>query len=228
MVRVEILKKMDRIQGGTVVRYIISLVSCVVFIMVLPLSGYAAADDELAFEAEDFDAILPPMQVGEDEDASGGKYIKSPNGRAGWAEYDIEIPEDADYYMWGTGQIKDGVTDSFFVTFDLDDRGEDDADNENTWDMDGAPVGAWGWDKTNGRGMGGDPRVFELTKGDHVLRIWTRENEAWLDCIFMSTDPTAIPILASEFEGRERTGKPQAVTYTGKMAATWGQIKGSL
>ncbi len=167
------------------------------------------------------------MQVGEDEDASGGKYIQSPSGRAGWAEYDIEIPDDADYYMWGMGQVKDGVTDSFFITFDLDDRGADDDLNENTWDM-AVPIGLWGWGQVSGRGAGGNPRVFELTKGDHVLRVWTRENLAWLDCIYMSTDQGATPILASEFEGRERTGKPQAVTYTGKMAAMWGQIKDPL
>ena len=226
MIRVEILNKMDEIQGDMLMRYVMSLLSCMVFIMVLPLSGYAAADDELAFEAEGFDEVLAPMQIGEDEDASGGKYIKSPAGRAGWAEYVIEIPDDADYYMWGMGQRIDGVTDSFFVTFNLDDRGADDAENENTWDMDDAPVAAWGWDPVNGRGMGGDPRVFELAKGEHVLRIWTRENEAWLDCIFMSTDMNATPIRASEFEGRDRLGEPEAVTYMGKIAATWGQIKG--
>ncbi len=157
-------------------RYIISLLSCVVFVVFVPLSGNAAEDD-LAFEAEDFDAAELPMQIVEDGDVSGGAYIKSTSGRAGWAEYEIEIPDDADYYMWGMAQEQDGVSDSFFVTFDLDDRGDDNDSNENTWAL-GGPEGSWAWDAVNGRGLGGDPRVFELTKGDHVLRVWTRENLA--------------------------------------------------
>jgi len=153
-----------------------------------------------------------------------GKYIKSPQGRAGWAEYEIEIPDDAEYYMWGMVQEHDGVTDSFFITFDLLDRGDDNDTNENSWDL-GGPENAWAWDAVSGRGLGGDPRVFDLTKGTHTLRIWTRENESWLDCIYMSTDQIALPVLASEFEGRERKSAPKSVTCAGKLAAVWGHIK---
>jgi hypothetical protein len=200
------------------------LMFCALFIVVFSFSGYAKQDDELAFEAEDFDEIGLPMTVVEDEDVSGGEYIKSPNGRAGWAEYEIEIPEDGTYYMWGMVQEHDGVTDSFFITFNLDDRGDDNDTNENTWDLDG-PANAWAWDKVSGRGLGGDPRAFELDAGTHNLRVWTRENESWLDCIYMSTDQLAVPILASEFEGRERTTIQKAVNYAGRLAAVWGQIK---
>jgi hypothetical protein len=84
------------------------LLVCVTFIVLLSFSGYAK--DELAFEAEDFDNIQPPMQIVEDNDVSGGKYIKSPSGRAGWVEYEIEIPDDDKYYMWGMVQEHDGVT----------------------------------------------------------------------------------------------------------------------
>jgi hypothetical protein len=190
----------------------------------LSLSGYASDLDEFAFEAEDFDNIQPPMQIVEDDEASDGAYIKSPKGREGWAEYEIEIPDDADYYMWGMVQEHDGVTDSFFITFDLLDRGADDAANENSWDLNGI-ADLWSWDNVRGRGVGGDPRKFELDKGTHTLRVWTRENETWLDCIFMSTDSTALPILASEFDGRDRTSAPEAVTYSGKLAVKWGYIK---
>jgi hypothetical protein len=200
------------------------LPACVMFIALLSFNCYAKSEDELAFEAEDFDKIEAPMEVVEDDDVSGGKYIKSPNGRAGWAEYEIEIPDDAQYYMWGMVQEHDGVTDSFFITFDLLDRGDDNDTNENTWDL-GGPENAWAWDKVSGRGIGGDPRVFELESGTHTLRIWTRENESWLDCIYMSTDPNALPVLASEFEGRERTSAPKSVTYVGKLVTVWGHIK---
>ena len=205
-------------------RFTSLLSTCVVFIVLLSFSGYAKKVDDLAFEAEDFDIIGPPMAIVEDEDVSGGAYIKSPNGRAGWVEYEIEIPDDAEYYMWGMVQEHDGVTDSFFITFDLLDRGDDNDTNENTWDLDG-PENAWAWDKVSGRGLGGDPRVFDLTKGTHTLRIWTREYESWLDCIYMSTDQIAVPVLASEFEGRERTSAPKSVTCAGKLAAVWGHIK---
>ena len=193
-------------------------------VLLFSSSVHAALDDELAFEAEDFDEIGLPMQVVEDEDVSGGKYIKSPNGRAGWAEYEIEIPDDGTYYMWGMVQEHDGVTDSFFITFDLDDRGDDNDTNENSWDL-GGPADVWVWDPVSGRGLGGDPRVFELDVGTHTLRVWTRENESWLDCIYMSTDRNALPVLASEFQGRERTSAPKSVTHAGKAATIWGRIK---
>jgi len=201
------------------------LLVCVTFMALFSFFSYAALD-ELAFEAEDADTISPPMVVVEDKDVSGGAYIKSPSGRAGWAEYEIEFHEEvAEYFMWGMVYTQDGVTDSFFVTFDLPDRGADDDVNENTWDVD-APNLIWSWDPVEGRGAGGDPRVFEMEGGVHMLRIWTRENEAWLDCIFMSTDQMAVPVLASEFEGRERTGSAQkAVNYSGKLATAWGSIK---
>lgn len=202
---------------------IISLTFVVSFVLNV-FNSYAIKDDELAFEAEDFDKIEAPMVVVKDDEASGGSYIKSPNGRAGWAEYEIEIPDDIKYYMWGMVKEHDGVTDSFFITFDLLDRGADDDINVNTWDMDG-PANAWAWDKVSGRGVGGDPRVFELDMGKHKLRVWTRENEAWLDCIYMSTDMNAIPVLTSEFGGRKRTSAPKAVNYTAKIAVTWGMIK---
>jgi len=204
-------------------RALLSL-TCLMFMMLLPFGSYAKTDDELAFEAEDYDKIGAPMVVAEDEDASGGKYIKSPQGRAGWAEYEIEVPDDGQYYMWGMVQEHDGVTDSFFVTFDLDDRGEDNDTNENAWDM-GGPVDLWAWDPVSGRGIGGDPRMFDLDVGIHTLRVWTRENESWLDCIYMSTEQTDIPILASEFEGRERMETRKAVDYVGKLAAVWGKVK---
>ncbi|HIE27549.1 TPA: hypothetical protein EYP66_09705 [Candidatus Poribacteria bacterium] len=180
--------------------------------------------DEVAFEAEDADKIEAPMEIVKDAKVSGGKYIKSPTGRAGWAEYEIEIPDDAKYYMWGMVQEHSGVTDSFFITFDLLDRGQDNDANVNTWDL-GGPANTWVWDKVSGRGAGGDPRIFELSKGTHNLRVWTREEESWLDCLYMSTDQNAQPVLASEFKGRKRTSAPKSVTYIGKLAITWGRVK---
>jgi len=200
------------------------LLTCMTLIVFLSFGSHVKADDELAFEAEDYDTIEAPMQIVEDKDASGGAYIKSPSGRAGWAEYEIGIPEFASYYMWGMVQTQDGVTDSSFITFDLNDRGDDDAVNVNSWDID-APDLSWAWDPVSGRGAGGDPRVFELDEGIHMLRVWTREKETWLDCIYMSTDLLAVPILASEFEGRDRKGPPKSVNYSGKLATSWGHIK---
>jgi hypothetical protein len=212
-------------RGGVLMYRSLLLVTCLTLIALLSLSGYARCEDELAFEAEDADIISPPMVIVEDDDVSGGAYIKSPSGRAGWAEYEIEILELAQYFMWGMIQTQDGVTDSFFITFDLNDRGEDDDVNENTWDID-APDLAWAWDPVSGRGAGGDPRIFELEEGTHMLRVWTRENETWLDCLFMSTNRNAIPVLASEFDGRERTGLiKKAVSYSGKLATAWARIK---
>jgi len=41
-----------------------------IFIVLLSFNGYAAKQDELAFEAEDFDKVQPPMQIVEDDDVS--------------------------------------------------------------------------------------------------------------------------------------------------------------
>jgi hypothetical protein len=200
------------------------ILTCLMFAISICLNTYAV-EDELAFEAEDFDVIQAPMVIMEDKEVSGGAYIMSPSGRAGWAEYEIEIPEETEYFMWGMVQEQDGVSDSFFITFDLLDRGEDDDLNVNTWDMDG-PALTWVWDAVSGRGMGGDPRVFELAAGKHVLRVWTREGNSYLDCIFMSTDQYAVPLLPSEFEGRERAvTPPKLVNHAGKLTTMWGYIK---
>lgn len=182
------------------------------------------AVDELAFEAESADIIEAPMEIVEDDDVPGRAYIRSPQGRAGWAEYEIEIPADAEYYLWGMVQEQDGVSDSFFITFDAFDRGNDDDANVNTWDM-GGPAGAWGWDAVSGRGVGGDPRVFELDQGTRLLRVWTREGNSWLDSIFMSTEQNALPVLASEFDGRERTASPRAIEWVDGLAVSWGELK---
>jgi len=199
-------------------------VACALLTTSVVVLSANAIEDDLAFEAEHADAIEFPMAIAEDEDASGGEYILSPNGRAGWADYEVEIPADEDYYMWGMVQKHDGVTDSFFVTFDEVARGDDNDDNPNTWDI-GAAADIWLWDPVSGRGVGGDPREFELTQGLHTLRIWTRENNAWLDSIFMSTEEDAQPVLASEFEGRGRLVEPKAVRYIGQLAVTWGQLR---
>ena len=67
--------------------------------------------------------------------------------------------------------------------------------------------------------------MFELTEGIHTLRVWTRENEARLDSVYMSTDDNAQPVLASGFDGRDRTGTPKAVRFAGHMAITWAGIR---
>ena len=71
-----------------------SILMLTCFMFAICLNTYAL--DELAFEAEDFDVIQPPMVIVEDKEVSGGAYIMSPSGRAGWAECEIEIPEEAE------------------------------------------------------------------------------------------------------------------------------------
>lgn len=194
----------------------------VAIMALITLNTAWAAVDEIAFEAEDADQIQPPMMIVEDKGASGGKAIVSNVGRQGWAIYEIEIPKANTYYMWGHVIAPDGVSDSFFVTFDEEERGNDNG-NPNIWDV--AQGVNWHWDQVDGRGVG--IRQFKLDEGVHVLKIWTRENNTKLDAIFMSTDMIAQPKLPGEdpkVRDRKTAGRI-AVRPGGKLTALWGELK---
>ncbi|MFC1717866.1 hypothetical protein ACFL6S_29670 [Candidatus Poribacteria bacterium] len=131
------------------------------------------------FEAESATDIIGPMEVEEDPAASGGKCLASGGGSA---KYEIMIPEDGDYIIWGRALAKDGASDSFFVGVNVDEP-------SNLWEM---PQGSWVWDQVNHRG-GADPVIFKISKGMNTVSIKTREAGAKLDRIFLTTSSSARP-----------------------------------
>jgi hypothetical protein len=132
------------------------------------------------FEAEDATVIKDPMTIEEDPTASGGKYILGLN--MGYARFDIMIPEDGNYIIWGRASAKDGGSDSFLVGVNVDEPA-------NTWDV---PQGGWTWDRVSNRG-GADPVIFEMSKGKNSVIFKTRETNTKLDKIFLTTSSGARP-----------------------------------
>lgn len=75
------------------------------FIASLLLTISISYSYDRAIEAEMADTIEAPMEIAEDELASGGKFIWMPGEPAtggagpGWAEYIIDIPEEGTYAL---------------------------------------------------------------------------------------------------------------------------------
>jgi hypothetical protein len=120
------------------------------------------------------------MEVEQDADASGGKYIVSRGGE-GWIRFDIDVPDDGVYILWGSTFAKDGGSDSFRVSVNIDTR------PTAIWDV---PVGGWEWSKVKDRT---GPLTFELAKGKNSIIFRNREADTQLDKIFLTTDPNASP-----------------------------------
>ena len=181
---------------------------------------------ELAFEAE-LGKIEAPIEADKDKKASNSQYASPPPGAGnfvGSIEYRILIPKQTKYYIWGRVIAPHGGNDSYFVTWDGEDRGEN--DGVNVWDT--VQTVTWQWDMVMGRGHS-DPKAFELTRGEHTLRMWGREAGTKLDCLFISDNQKAVPRQPTQKEIANQ--KPDsvigglAVDPIGKLAATWGEIK---
>jgi hypothetical protein len=132
------------------------------------------------FEAEDATIIKAPMLIKEDPAASGGKYIVGDG--VGYAIYDIMVPEDGEYIIWGRVLAKDGGSDSFLVGVNVDEP-------SNAWDV---PQGTWTWDRVSHRD-GPDPVIFEMSKGKNSIIVKTREANTKLDKMFLTTSSSARP-----------------------------------
>jgi hypothetical protein len=132
------------------------------------------------FEAEEATEINPPMEVEQNADASGGKYVVN-HGDDGWIRFDIDIPEDGVYILWGSTFAKDGGSDSFRISVNIETH------PTAIWDL---PIGGWQWSKVKSRT---GPLTFELAKGKNSFIFWSREPDSQLDKIFLTTDPDASP-----------------------------------
>ena len=190
------------------------------------MMGTVAKSLEYAFEAE-LGKIVAPIKADKDKNASNGQFISAPAGVGnfvGAVEFKILIPKRTKYYIWGKVIATDGGNDSFFVTWDGEDKGDN--NGVNVWDT--AQGAAWQWDMVMGRGHS-DPKAFELKPGEHVLTMWGREDDTKLDCLFISDSLKADPREPTKKEIASQ--KPDsvigalAVEATGKLATTWGEIK---
>ncbi|RJS77947.1 hypothetical protein CW711_05780 [Candidatus Bathyarchaeota archaeon] len=141
-------------------------------------------------EAEDYDAINPPMTVAYHPNASNGKYIWAPPGSGfngpGYAVYNFWIEEPGNYVIWGRVIADTGGNNSFWVQID---------DGEmKRWAI--ALCSTWTWDQVNYWSGADetefqpeiDPVVFTLSRGWHKLWIKQREDGTMLDLILITDD----------------------------------------
>ena len=121
------------------------------------------------FEAEN-GALSAPIVTFADSTASNGTYIAEPTrDGVGYADYEIQIPQDGTYQLKGKVETTNGASNSFTVQFD--------SAAPKTWNLP-SPVTVWTWEF--------GPTV-SLKAGSHRLRIGGREPNTKLDKVELRT-----------------------------------------
>jgi hypothetical protein len=232
--------------GGIYVMKYISFAVTLAIVLILLSVAVVDADVEIALEAELANKIQAPMVIAvpadakarggpEPDEPSNGKFIWMPGapvtggGGSGFAEFIIDIPEDGTYTIWGRAIAWDGNSDSFYVTWDPADGGENAQQTQNPdlcWCAAGGNI--WTWDRVNRWPAGGD-RQWELDKGETKLTIWSREDATMLDCLFitdnLAADAGAVEVRLPTDEDRKLQSHGKAVEAAGKLSTAWGRIK---
>lgn len=146
-------------------------------------------DDNIRIEAES-GRISGAVAIGNETEASGGQYIYGTTRvpAAGSVEYDIEIKESGNYYIWGRCFALSPTEDSFFI---LVDGGVDTL----TWHLD-ADYNVWKWQRIS---HNFSVRQFSLNPGWHTLTVITRDMNTRLDNIIFTKDPTFQPSGKEEY-----------------------------
>ena len=149
-------------------------------------------------EAENADSITPDFEILIDTSASNTKCLQIPKGpgwnpRKGEATYNIHIDTPGNYIIWGSVISSTISNNSFFVQFDNN--------FEALWTI---PLSNnWQWDAVNHWGSGEefnpeiDPVIFNLSAGDHILKIKQREDNIKLDILIITNDMSYTPGLGS-------------------------------
>jgi hypothetical protein len=155
----------------------------------------AAVATEIMMEAET--AVLTgPMKVSADGEAFGNLSINGYKvNRRGWATFEIMIPKEDNYVIWGRVRGRNEVTNSFFVHID--------GGADMIWEI--GKKDLYEWDRVSSRGTGSislpevDPVIFHLKVGKHILVIGNREKETRLDRLIITSD------LAKTYDGAPTT-----------------------
>lgn len=99
-------------------------------------------------------------------------------------QFTLNIPETGTYYFFGNAREEDGNSDSFYTEVDAPPVADDTArwnvstnkDFQIQWVSRESPVQ--------------DPRPFQLTAGEHVFNLQSREDSASIDWIGVTTNPS--------------------------------------
>lgn len=153
------------------------------------------------FEAEEAMPIEPPMQTGDDPDASGGSYATvNPTTASSTASrpdmgslsFPFTVTESAEFRAWGRVRVTLDSDDSFWVCMDACPTADDDAKWNDLSLLD--PVDSWVWDDIHDSDVDGTvPVTWSLDPGDHTLIIYYRETGARLDKVVITDDADLVP-----------------------------------
>jgi hypothetical protein len=142
----------------------------------------------IVVEAESANQLRNPMVARSEGET---RFITNTSANAGYARFNVNIPKDGTYVIWGRVKAETDTNDSFFVTADNGTRDIYDT-AEGKW------ASAWQWTVVNGRGATGGPgavtpRKFTLAAGNHTLRFDGREANTRLDKILITDDLSYVP-----------------------------------
>jgi len=142
---------------------------------------YATAP-RIVLEAED-GVVTPPMDVFEDSDCGGGKYVLAPEGPnheeisvGGDVTHRIQVDEAGEYMLWLRVRFSGACGNSLGLFLD----------GERLGTVEDALFERWHWLPLRGRRL-------PLSAGEHRLVIANREDGAACDQVLLTTDPDYRP-----------------------------------
>ena len=180
-------------------------------------------------------------------EASGNAFVGSENGTGGnsnsWLKYVFNSSVAGDWYFWGRVIGPPSSDNSFFWGVDIRDADAKSEDNGkvNIWDFNeaagesvnfpfGNPAPAnilhqWTWYRLSsrsgpfpGRGSYDNPTPLALTAGKHTFHLIHREDGAYLDAVFATTDKA--------FDANETPPDGKlSVEPHGRLATIWADLR---
>jgi hypothetical protein len=167
-------------------------VSCALFPSVdaLDESVNASACPGVCLEVE-HGVITAPMQIDQDDAASGGVYVVATAEDAGSVELPFSVDVAGTYWVWCRVMAPSSSLDSFFVAMDDGPALEYDT----AWDGTEHYQPAWQWTRVNVGALQTNEavRTFDLAPGAHALYILGREMGSKIDRVIVTADATFKP-----------------------------------
>jgi hypothetical protein len=173
------------------------------------------------------------------DEAYSNKFAGSEDGSGltGVVTYGIRLPASGSWHFWGRAIGPPTGDNSFFWSIDgpaavggagmeIWDFNEAAGSSNNFPLGDPPPKGAlqkWMWFRISSRegpykGVGNDAVGIKLSRGGHVFNMAIREDGAYMDALFGTTD--------ASFDANVTA--PTAVEPQGKLATTWANMKGRI
>ena len=99
-------------------------------------------------------------------------------------QYTLNVPQDGTYYLFASAREEDGNSDSLHTNMDDVPAGDD----SSRWNISADKTYEVQW--VSQESPVNDPRPFELTAGEHVFNIMSREDSVSFDWIGVTTNPS--------------------------------------